>query len=163
MIKVIGRLCYLMGCLLSVTTPFIAKYASANNTLNNNVLSNDGLRNMVTTYSYFLLIIASVFFLIVGSVVGYFYPTPKYGVKPYPKWLKLLISMGGGVLAFIYYIATKKDIHSVVIIWVACISFVSPAIIHLVHAGIIKFVMGKANLTEDDVKQIVKSFGDREK
>jgi 4-hydroxybenzoate polyprenyltransferase len=66
-----------------------------------------------------------VFFLIVGSVVGYFYPTPKYGVKPYPKWLKLLISMGGGVLAFIYYIATKKDIHSVVIIWVACISFVS--------------------------------------
>ena len=101
MIKVIGRLCYLMGCMLSVTTPFIAKYASANNALNNNVLSNDGLRNMVTTYSYFLLIIASVFFLIVGSVVGYFYPTPKYGVKPYPKWLKLLISMGGGVLAFI--------------------------------------------------------------
>jgi plasmid maintenance system antidote protein VapI len=36
-----------------------------------------------------------------------------------------------------------------------------PAIIHLVHAGIIKFVMGKANLTEDDVKQIVKSFGDQ--
>jgi hypothetical protein len=55
MIKVIGRLCYLMGCMLSVTTPFIAKYASANNALNNNVLSNDGLRNMVTTYSYFCL------------------------------------------------------------------------------------------------------------
>ena len=162
MIKVIGRLCYLMGCMLSVATPFIAEYANANNTLNNNVLTNEGLRNLATTYSYLLLIIASVFFLIVGSVVGYFYPTPQYGVKPYPKWLKLLISMGGGVLAFIYYIETQKDITPIVILWVACISFVFPAIIHLIHAGFIKFVMGKANLTEDDVKQIVKSFGDRE-
>lgn len=163
MIKVIGRLSYLMGCMLSVATPFIAEYTLANNTLDNNVLSNDGLRNFATTYSYFLLIIASMFFLVIGSVVGYFYPTPQYGVKPYPKWLKLLISMGGGILGFIYYIETKKDITPVVIIWVACISFVFPAIIHLVHAGIIKFVMGKANLTEDDVKQIVKSFGDQEK
>lgn len=162
MIKIVGRLCDLVGRVLLITTPFIVEYAMAGSA-SSGVLTNDGLRYFATTYSYFLLIMASVLFLIVGSVVGYFYPTPQYGVKPYPKWIKLLISMGGGILGFIYYIETKNDITPIIIIWVACVSFVSPAIIHLVHAGVIKFAMGKANLTDDDIKRIRDSFGDQEK
>lgn len=163
MIKVVGRFCDWTGRIMLFSTPFVVDIAAAS-AVSNGYLTNDSLRSFATTYSYFLLIIASLIFLVLGSVVGYFYPTPEYGVKPYPKWLKLIISVGGGILGFIYYVETKNDIAPVIIIWVACISFVFPAIIHLIHAGIIKFVMGKANLTDEDIKRIQDSFNrDQEK
>ena len=101
-------------------------------------------------------------FLIVGSTVGYFYPTPQYGLKPYPKWVKVLISVGGGLLAFVYYIESQKTISAAVIIWVAGVSFVSPAIIHLVHAAAIKFTGLKLLISDEDLKKIRKTFS-REK
>lgn len=163
MIKVVGQVCDWIGRVMLLSTPLVVEYASASST-NVGLLTNDGIRGFATTYSYILMIIASLFFLMLGSIVGYFYPTPQYGVKPYPKWLKLVISVGGGTLAFIYYIETKSDLSVAIIIWVAAISFVSPAIIHLIHAGFIKFVMGKANLTDEDIKRISESFSrDQEK
>lgn len=145
--------------------PFVTEYsAAAVNTkkVEAHGLSNDAIRYFIENYSYSVVIVACVFFLIIGSVVGYFYPAPKYGVKPYPKWLKILISMGGGMLAFIHYIHSQKDITPAVIIWVAGVSFVAPAIIHLIHAAAIKFTGMKLLVSDEDLKRINKSFG-REK
>lgn len=91
-----------------------------------------------------------------------FLPNAKYGVKPYPKWVKVLISVAGGSLAFVYYIESQRDITPAVIIWVGGVSFVFPAIIHLVHAAAIKFTGMKLLVSNEDLKRIVKSFG-REK
>lgn len=127
-----------------------------------NALSNESLRQFAVTYSYSVVIFSCLIFLIVGTTVGYFYPTPKYGIKPYPKWVKVLISVAGGGIAFIYYIESNQDITPAVIIWVGGVSFVFPAIIHLIHAAAIKFTGTKLLVSNKDLKQIIKSFG-REK
>ena len=147
--------------------PFVTEYAKAamNSkplTANANALSNDSLSRFAETYSYSVVIAGCVIFLIVGSTVGFFYPTPQYGLKPYPKWVKVLISVGGGLLAFVYYIESQKTISAAVIIWVAGVSFVSPAIIHLVHAAAIKFTGLKLMISDEDLKKIRKTFS-REK
>jgi len=165
MIYKIGGVSDFLGRIIIIFLPFLAEYAQAqanSKSLNNDVLSNEFLRNFAMTYSYLILIVGSLIFLVIGSVVGYFYPTPKYGVKPFPKWLKLLISITGGCLAFIYYIETKNDIQPIIIGWVACVSFVSPAIAHLVHAGAIKLTGLNIGVTDKDLEQINKSFGDEE-
>jgi hypothetical protein len=165
MIYKIGGVSDFLGRIIIIFLPFLAEYAQAQSnseSLNNDVLSNEYLRNFAMTYSYLILIVGSIVFLVIGSVVGYFYPTPKYGVKPFPKWVKLLISITGGCLAFIYYLETKGDIKPIVIAWVACVSFVSPAIAHLIHAGAIKFTSLKTGVTNEDLESINKSFGDEE-
>lgn len=160
MIKEIGALCDLAGRIIILFVPFAMEYAIASNS--HDLLTNDGLRLIVASYSYILLIILSLIFLIIGSIVGYFYPTPRYGLRPYPKPIKVLISVAGGVLAFIYYIETKKDISPTIIIWVACVSFVFPAIIHLIHAFAIKFTSNKLNLSDEDLKRISRSLGNKD-
>lgn len=165
MIEKIGVIFSLLWRVLWCFFPFVTEYTAAAvnaKSVDTNALSNDAIRLFMTSYSYSVLIVTCIFFLIIGSVVGYFYPTPKYGVKPYPKWVKVLISMSGGMLAFVYYIHSQKDITPAVIIWVAGVSFVAPAIIHLVHAAAIKFTGLKFLVTDEDLKRIIKSFG-REK
>lgn len=123
-------------------------------------LSNSYIRDFASTYSDFILIVGCLFLLAAGSTIGYFFPTPQYGAKPLPKPIKLLISIVGGCLAFIYYIHTEKTITPAVIWWVAAVSFVSPAIIHLVHAAAIKFTGMRVGVTQEDLDIIRKSFKD---
>jgi len=144
--------------------PFVTEYARA--TIDSKkipvdpgILSNESLSNFAATYSYSVVILSSLVFLIIGSTVGYFYPTPQYGLKPYPKWVKVLISVGGGLLAFVYYLEVKNTITPAVIWWVAGVSFVFPAIIHLIHAAAIKITGLKLLITDKDLKRINKSFG----
>lgn len=152
MIKECGMLSDAVGRVTVPFVPFMMERVAISSS--NDLLTNNGLRYFATEYSYILLITASLIFLIIGSIIGYFYPTPEYGLKAYPKQLKLLISIGGGALAFIYYIETQKDLTPTVIVWVACVSFVFPAIIHLIHTFIVKFVQNKMNLSDDDIKRI---------
>lgn len=123
-------------------------------------LTNAYIREMAANYSDFLLLLACLLLLVGGTTIGYFFPTPQYGAKPLPKPIKLLISVCCGCLAFIYYIHTEKDISGAVILWVAAVSFVSPAIIHLLHAGAIKFTGIKIFVTPTDLDNIKKSFKD---
>lgn len=126
------------------------------------ILSNESLRGMATNYSDSLTIALCLLVVIVGSVVGVFYPTPAYGAKPMPIWMKATVSIVAGVLAFAYYIEQKKAISPAVCIWVAGVSFVAPAILHLLHAGAIKYVSNKLKITGRDLKRISKSFKDWE-
>lgn len=161
MIKEFGMLSDGLGRVTVPFVPFMMERAVVSSSTNE-LLTNSGLRFIATEYSYILLITASLVFLIIGSVIGYFYPTPEYGLKAYPKQLKLLISIGGGVLAFIYYLETQKDLTPTVIVWVACVSFVFPAIIHLIHAFIVKFVQSKMNLSDDDIKRITEQLNNQD-
>ncbi len=167
MIEKVGILFSLLWRILWCFFPFVTEYATAaisskSVAVDASVLSNESIRHFAAHYSYSVVIVGCMIFLVVGSVVGYFYPTPKYGVKPYPKWVKVLISVAGGSLAFVYYIESQRDITPAVIIWVGGVSFVFPAIIHLVHAAAIKFTGMKLLVSNEDLKRIVKSFG-REK
>ena len=158
-----GFLWRVLWCLF----PFVTEYAKAaiqskSVNVDANLLSNDSLSRFAETYSYSVVIIGCLVFLVIGSTVGYFYPTPQYGPKAYPKWVKVLISVGCGSLAFIYYIETQKTISAAAIIWVAGVSFVSPAIIHLVHAAAIKATGLKLMISDEDLKKIRKTFS-REK
>ena len=123
-------------------------------------LGNSNVRDFASTYSDVILIVGSIFLLVAGSTIGYFFPTPQYGAKPLPKPIKLLISVVCGFLAFAYYVHTEKTISLAVLWWVAAVSFVSPAIIHLVHAAAIKFVGIRAGVTQDDLDNIKRSFGE---
>ncbi|MBJ9425159.1 hypothetical protein [Acinetobacter seifertii] len=121
-------------------------------------LTNEALRQSTANHSDVILTFACIVVLICGTTIGYFFPTPEYGAKPLPKPIKLLISMTCGFLAFVYYIHTEKYITPAVIIWVAGVSFVSPAIIHLVHAAAIKFTGMRLGLNDNDLNKIEKSF-----
>ncbi|OTG87864.1 hypothetical protein B9T34_16135 [Acinetobacter sp. ANC 3813] len=169
MIEKLGIVSKAIGYFLMVAMPLAADLAQAGSTrlaqtsaMHGHVLSNDSLRSFAVTYSYFMLILASLVFLVIGSIVGVFYPTPKYGPRPYPKWIKLLLSIAGGSLAFIYYISTKKDIGPIILLWVAAVSFVFPAIAHLIHAAAIKAASLRLSVNQSDIDQINKSFDDRE-
>lgn len=167
MIERVGIFFSLLWRVLWCLFPFVTEYAKAaiNSkpvVVNANLLSNDSLRHFALTYSYSVVILGCLIFLVFGTTVGYFYPTPKYGVKPYPKWLKIMISVAGGGVAFVYYIESKQNITPAVIVWVGGVSFVFPAIIHLIHAAAIKFTGMKLLVSYEDLKRIVKSFG-REK
>lgn len=143
--------------------PLVSEVALANKpTFNPLTLTNEGLRSLTSIYSDAILLVSCFVLLIFGTTIGYFFPTPKYGAKPYPKPLKLLISVFGGILAFIYYVHTEKMITPAVVIWVAGVSFVSPAIIHLVHAAAIKFTGSKLNVTDEDVTRVEQSFNRNE-
>lgn len=126
------------------------------------VLHNDNMRAWAAGYSDSLLIIACIFFLFAGTLVGYFYPTPRYGLKPYPKSIKIVISITFGLLAFVYYLEDNQTITPAVCVYVAGVSFVAPAIIHLIHAAAIKFTGLKFLITEEDLDRINKSFKDKE-
>lgn len=123
-------------------------------------LSNSYVRDFAAMYSDVILIVGSLFLLAAGSTIGYFFPTPQYGAKPLPKPIKLLISVVGGFLAFAFYVHTEKTITPAVIWWVAAVSFVSPAIIHLVHAAAIKFTGIRFGIVQQDLDSIKKSFND---
>lgn len=98
------------------------------------------LDSIVQSYPSELIIIACGVLLLACSVIGVWYPTPNYGGKPIPIWLKAPICIIGGFFAFLYCLYIDKSLTLLTPLWVGGISFVSPALIHLVHAALIKFV-----------------------
>ena len=166
MIDRIGLGFSLMWRVLWCAFPLVTDYATAalasSSVKTGNFFSNDNVRHVATNYSDSLIIIACIFFLFAGSLVGYFYPTPRYGLKPYPKFVKVVISMTFGLLAFLYYLDGNKGITPAVCVYVAGVSFVAPAIIHLIHAAAIKFTGLKLGVTDDDLERINRQFRDEE-
>lgn len=138
--------------------PLVSEVALASQPHRPSAFSNEMIRYFSTLYSDVILIVSCVVLLVFGSTIGYFFPTPKYGAKPFPKPIKLMISVFGGILAFIYYVHTEKNITPAVVIWVAGVSFVFPAIIHLFHAAAIKITGSKVNITDQDLKDIESTF-----
>lgn len=138
--------------------PSVSEAALASQPYRPSLFSNETIRNFSTLYSDVILITSCIVLMIFGLTIGYFFPTPKYGAKPFPKPIKLMISVFGGVLAFVYYVHTEKNITPAVIIWVAGVSFVFPAIIHLFHAAAIKITGSKVNITDQDLKDIESTF-----
>ena len=153
------KLSLIYGLLWRVAWLFIPIFSeNASARANSASMSNEGIRLIVSIYSDAIIIIACIVLSIAGSVVGYFFPIPKYGPEPMPKPVKLLLSMIGGMLAFVYYIHTQQLITPAVIIWVFGVSFVFPAIAHLLHAAAIKFTGSRANISAEELKQIAESF-----
>lgn len=166
MIEKIGLFFSLMWRLMWCAFPWVTEYAVAahSNTMSvkSNMLDNDSMRHFASNYSDSMLIAACIFFLFSGTLVGYFYPTPKYGLKPYPKPIKILISITFGLLAFVYYLEGNSAITPAVCVYVAGVSFVAPAIIHLIHAAAIKFTGLKLLINDEDLDRINKSFKDED-
>lgn len=81
-----------------------------------------------------------VFFLIVGSLCGTFYKSPEDHQANHPKALKFLISVFGGVSAFIYVLHVDKQLTLLNPLWIGAVSFLAPAVVQIVHgAGVERF------------------------
>lgn len=89
-------------------------------------------------YSDELIAVSCLILLVLSSVIGVFYKTPVYGGKPLSLWLKAPICVAGGFIAFLYSLYLDKSLTLLTPIWVGGVSFIAPAIIHLVHAALIK-------------------------
>lgn len=89
-------------------------------------------------YSNELIVVACLILLVLSSIIGVFYKTPVYGGKPLSLWLKAPICIAGGFIAFLYSLYLDKCLTLLTPIWVGGVSFIAPAIIHLVHAALIK-------------------------
>jgi hypothetical protein len=89
-------------------------------------------------YSDELIAVSCLILLVLRSGIGVFYKTPVYGGKPLSLWLKAPICVAGGFIAFLYSLYLDKSLTLLTPIWVGGVSFIAPAIIHLVHAALIK-------------------------
>ncbi|HCA5287670.1 TPA: hypothetical protein MW252_003815 [Acinetobacter nosocomialis] len=106
------------------------------------------LSSIAVQYSDELIVIACIVLLILCSVIGVFYRTPVYGGKPIPLLLKIPICVTGGLFAFLYCLHIDKALTLFTPFWVGGISFISPAIIHLTHAWLIKKIGMKFGVDE---------------
>lgn len=88
---------------------------------------------------------------ILGSLLGAYYPVPEeLKQRPMSINLKILVSMSGGFIAFLYVLNVDKTLTLINPIWVGGVSFVAPAIIQGVHALLARFIL----------KFIAKQLGD---
>lgn len=119
---------------------FLAFYQPVNQVLAQNGGSEHptNLGAVVLQYSDELIVVACLILLTLSSIIGVFYKTPVYGGKPLSLWLKAPICIAGGFIAFLYSLYLDKCLTLLTPIWVGGVSFIAPAIIHLVHAALIK-------------------------
>lgn len=108
-----------------------------------------GLRAYATYYADELIVAACIFLLVISSIIGVFYRTPVYGGKPLPRALKLPICITGGFCAFLFCLHQDQALTLITPIYVGCGSFIAPAIIHLIHAVLIKHFGMKFGLSEE--------------
>lgn len=118
----------------------IASYQPINQALAQYTASQQkhGLGAFAVQYSDELIVVACIFLLILCSIIGVFYKTPVYGGKPIPLPLKAPICVAGGFIAFLYCLHVDKALTLITPCWVGGMSFIAPAIIHLIHAVLVK-------------------------
>lgn len=73
--------------------------------------------------------------LALGVVMGTFYPAPEDTPKNLPFWLKFVISINGGILAFIYVLHADKQLTLLTPIWVWAVAFLFPAVIEILRSA----------------------------
>lgn len=126
----------------------------------NQVLANGGSKHptglgaFALQYSDELIVVACLILLVLSSIIGVFYKTPVYGGKPMSLWLKAPICIAGGFIAFLYSLYLDKSLTLLTPIWVGGVSFIAPAIIHLVHAALIKHFGMKVGIDPDLLKKL---------
>lgn len=118
----------------------IASYQPVNQALAQYTASQNqqGLGALAVQYSDELIVVACIFLLVLCSIIGVFYKTPLYGGKPIPLPLKVPICVAGGFCAFLYCLHVDKALTLITPCWVGGMSFIAPAIIHLIHAVLVK-------------------------
>lgn len=117
-----------------------------------------GVTQWAISYGDELLIAACLFLLVLGSIMGMFYRTPVYGGKELTAPLKLLASIAGGFIAFLYCLHVDRSLTFLTPIYVAGVSFIFPALVHLVHAICIKYFGMKTGLSRD-IEALMKDQG----
>ncbi|MCK4090636.1 hypothetical protein [Acinetobacter radioresistens] len=105
-------------------------------------------------YSDELLAVACLILLVLSSAIGVFYKTPVYGGKPLSLWLKAPICVTGGFVAFLYSLYLDKSLTLLTPIWVGGVSFIAPAIIHLIHAALIKHFGFQAGIDPEVLEKL---------
>lgn len=78
---------------------------------------------------------ACILCLFLGVLMGTFYESPEDSPKPIPLGLKCIISIAGGVFAFIWVLHNDKQLTLLNPLWVGAVSFLSPAIIQIAHTA----------------------------
>lgn len=109
----------------------------------------NGLGAFAIQYTDELIVAACIFLLIISSVVGVFYKAPVYGGAPLPLALKGPVCVAGGFCAFLYCLHVDKSLTLLTPMWVGAMSFVAPAIIHLLHAILIKHFGVRFGISEE--------------
>ncbi|MEC7118974.1 MAG: hypothetical protein VXW65_03595 [Pseudomonadota bacterium] len=102
------------------------------------------LAELVATYPTELIFFGSILCLVLGSMLGTFYPVPEDVKKrPMSLGLKFLVSLTFGVIAFIYVLHIDKSLTLLNPVWVGGVAFIAPAIVEIVRAWLIKAVQSK--------------------
>lgn len=113
-----------------------------------------GLGQFALQYSDELLVSACIFLMIISSFIGVFYKTPVYGGKPLPMWLKAPVCIAGGFTAFLFCLHVDKALTLLTPIYVGAVSFISPAVIHLVHAVLVQKFGVRIGVDEELLKKL---------
>ncbi|WP_147433938.1 hypothetical protein [Acinetobacter chengduensis] len=113
-----------------------------------------GLGQFAVQYSDELLVAACIFLMIISSFIGVFYKTPVYGGKPLPMWLKAPVCIAGGFIAFLFCLHVDKALTLLTPIYVGAVSFISPAVIHLVHAVLVQKFGLRLGVDEELLKKL---------
>lgn len=145
--------------LLSPTTRYfaiVALYQPANSVLAQQSTDkpDQSLGHFAIQYSDELIVAACVFLLVLSSIIGVFYKTPVYGGKPLPLALKAPVCIVGGFCAFLYCLHVDQRLTLLTPIWVGAMSFIAPAILHLIHAVLIKHFGVKAGIDTALIEQL---------
>lgn len=102
------------------------------------------LADLVAEYPTELIFFGSILCLILGSLLGTFYPVPEDVKKrPMSLGIKFLVSVSFGVIAFIYVLHIDKSLTLLNPVWVGGVAFIAPAIVEIVRAWLIKAVQSK--------------------
>lgn len=113
-----------------------------------------GLGDIAVQYSNELIVAACLFLLVISSIIGVFYRTPVYGGVPLPLALKAPVCIAGGFCAFLYCLHVDKALTLLTPMWVGGMSFIAPAILHLVHALLIKHFGMKLGVDQELLNQL---------
>lgn len=102
------------------------------------------LADLVATYPTELIFFGSILCLVLGSMLGTFYPVPEDVQKnPMSRSVKFLVSVSFGIAAFIYVLSIDKTLTLVNPLWVGGVAFIAPAIVEILRAWLIKVVQSK--------------------
>lgn len=113
-------------------------------TLRRTFAAESPLAQLVATYPTELIFFGSMLCLVLGSLLGTFYPVPEDVKKrPMSLGIKFLVSVSFGIMAFIYVLHIDKSLTLLNPLWVGGVAFIAPAIIEIVRAWLIKAVQSK--------------------